>query len=435
MVHVSEIEVSKVVWSNGLQVDGRVPTTENILNFLETTSSSLIKEVRSKNEVGNFGSYEVGTVEPSNKMVETLLNWVYLLVEFSQPSQLYLTINSFQSQSLLEKGIPLKKFAHPIKGLNYQGALTVGAQFELNLMLNTPIPQTEAQGRVATDAVSRLKLALGEAGTLQLTWQGREVSSETRRAIGLATRQLDSFIAEVQLENTHQVTKEAEVLLDQAAHDLHGPFGSMMIAADLLLAKGLDLPATELRFLLQKFKLNTQTLQNMLDYYLETFRLGLNGLARPPKLEILDLSGQLQNIVELARPQIERNGQTIQLNLTSALPVIPKIWADKDYFSQILLNLIFNAQKHTPPGTQIWLKVAMVAPYLQITVIDNGPGLSSDLISSLETLFGYGPASVDGLGLGLKLVRDLTARQNGEVGFSTGKTGTNFWIKLPLAEF
>jgi len=305
----------------------------------------------------------------------------------------------------------------------------------LNLMLNTPIPQTEAQGRVATDAVSRLKLALGEAGTLQLTWQGREVSSETRRAIGLATRQLDSFIAEVQLENTHQVTKEAEVLLDQAAHDLHGPFGSMMIAADLLLAKGLDLPATELRFLLQKFKLNTQTLQNMLDYYLETFRLGLNGLARPPKLEILDLSGQLQNIVELARPQIERNGQTIQLNLTSALPVIPKIWADKDYFSQILLNLIFNAQKHTPPGTQIWLKVAMVAPSLQITVIDNGPGLSSDLISSLETLFGYGPASVDGLGLGLKLVRDLTARQNGEVGFSTGKTGTNFWIKLPLAEF
>jgi two-component system sensor histidine kinase KdpD len=83
---------------------------------------------------------------------------------------------------------------------------------------------------------------------------------------------------------------------------------------------------------------------------------------------------------------------------------------------QVLTNLIENAIKYTPPGTEITVSVHQTDRLMQVEVADNGPGIPRDALPRLFDSFYRAPSSgarPQGSGLGLAVARGLVAAHGG----------------------
>jgi signal transduction histidine kinase len=117
------------------------------------------------------------------------------------------------------------------------------------------------------------------------------------------------------------------------------------------------------------------------------------------------------------------------------------IKADQPRAQQILLNLLTNAIKFTPPGGRIRLEVSPKGSdgaFAVIRVSDTGIGIAPDQIDRIfepfVQLLDATPGEQEGLGLGLAISRDLARAMGGDlVAFSEKGVGTTFELTLPLA--
>jgi PAS domain S-box-containing protein len=112
---------------------------------------------------------------------------------------------------------------------------------------------------------------------------------------------------------------------------------------------------------------------------------------------------------------------------------LPYVLADGERTSQVLSNLLSNANKFTPEGGQITLRAKVEANALVIEVADTGPGIASEIQGVL-----FQPYSrldrTSGLGLGLAISKQLVELQGGKIWCQSqpGK-GSTFSFSLPLA--
>jgi two-component system cell cycle sensor histidine kinase PleC len=91
---------------------------------------------------------------------------------------------------------------------------------------------------------------------------------------------------------------------------------------------------------------------------------------------------------------------------------MPRIWGDERATRQIVLNLLSNSIKFTPPGGEIWLKAGWTASGGQyLSVKDTGSGIAEDEIPIVLASFGQGSNSIksaeQGAGLGLPIAKSL----------------------------
>ena len=116
------------------------------------------------------------------------------------------------------------------------------------------------------------------------------------------------------------------------------------------------------------------------------------------------------------------------------------VWADADKATQILVNLISNALKHTPKGTCVEVvceqPAGAPASRVHISVRDNGPGIAADKLESIFQPFVQIGKSlrnpVEGLGLGLAIARDLARAMHGDLVVQSALgQGTTFTLALP----
>jgi two-component system OmpR family sensor kinase len=93
------------------------------------------------------------------------------------------------------------------------------------------------------------------------------------------------------------------------------------------------------------------------------------------------------------------------------------VLADTDRLSEVLFNLVDNAQRHTPEGTPIPITVGQDPPYGWIRVSDEGPGFPPDALTRVFHRFYRGDRarSGTGSGLGLSIVQALVEAQGGHV--------------------
>ncbi len=411
-------------WSGTLKFDNAASTTSldlsaanPMLVFLETVGTILAK-----------------TDDP----FQTLVNWIRLVVDFCRPSQLHLilplVVPGLASNSSGSLAFSLNEL--PYNGFwNYKLVANI---FELKLSQTV-----QNQAAVATEIIT---LSLGEGASLNLSWlqnQPAAKNAEVQRIIALAAARLTDFVTASKLRHELEELRQAEALrvalLTQADHDLRGPFSSLVVATDLLLEKGLDLPATQVRMLLQRLKRNTLALDAMLSHYLAIPRLTSRRLNQNPTIQPLDVLPHLHKLSELISSQLERKEQTLALDFSLlAEKDLPLVLADPHYLDQVLLNLLYNAHKHTPEKTEIRIQLLQVDAYLQISVINTGATIAPTLLPQLEAFFNKRLANFSAtpgiLGLGLTLVQDLVQRQHGLAGFTTDSNNTVFWIKLLLAK-
>ncbi|RFB80443.1 sensor histidine kinase [Methylovirgula sp. 4M-Z18] len=120
-------------------------------------------------------------------------------------------------------------------------------------------------------------------------------------------------------------------------------------------------------------------------------------------------------------------------------PSLPNLWADERAMRQVVLNLLNNAVKFTPPGGSVQIKIGWTATGGQyISVKDTGPGIPAEEIPLVLSSFGRGSlaekSAVEGSGLGLPIVKGLTELHGGSFSLkSQVQVGTEAIVVLPAA--
>lgn len=212
-------------------------------------------------------------------------------------------------------------------------------------------------------------------------------------------------------------------------HELKTPVTPVMASSELLLQKLKDEP---LYGLAQNINQGANNLNRRIDELLDLARGEVGALRLNP--EAIDPRQLLQRIVDEETPVAMRNGQTLTAELPDSLPVIV---ADEERFQQIVLNLLNNAVKFTPPRGKITLRARVEGDNLTVEVQDTGVGIPEN---EQEILFEpYRSLKSDrerlsGLGLGLSLSKTLVELHGGQIWVKSKKgKGSTFGFSIPLA--
>ncbi|MGE5251322.1 MAG: ATP-binding protein, partial [Bacteroidota bacterium] len=159
----------------------------------------------------------------------------------------------------------------------------------------------------------------------------------------------------------------------------------------------------------------------------------------------LEVAGLVEEVSRSTRRQIEDKKQALQVELPASLPVV---WADGTRVTQVLTNLVSNANKYTPEGGTITIG-AEAGPnqwdpggarqVVHMWVRDNGIGISNeDQPKVFQKFFrseDLKAREAPGTGLGLNITRSLVEMQGGRIWFeSEFRKGTTFHFTIPVAE-
>lgn len=147
-----------------------------------------------------------------------------------------------------------------------------------------------------------------------------------------------------------------------------------------------------------------------------------------------ELVGFVTAMIDELRPLAARRDTGIRVALPDA--AVP-VWIDSFQFESVLINLVANAIKYTPEGSEVQVSLCDDEggnDAIVLAVRDNGPGIpDSDLPHLFERFYrgsDSGQSAEGGFGLGLALVHEVVERHGGRIDVATGVQGTTFSVHL-----
>jgi len=147
------------------------------------------------------------------------------------------------------------------------------------------------------------------------------------------------------------------------------------------------------------------------------------------RLEATQLANLLQEVLEIAKPQLEKSN----ILLAQLLPIdVPEVYVDRALLKQAVLNLVLNAAEAMPNGGQLRLVLSRRGEMAEIAVGDTGKGIPPENQQKIFQLFFT--TRPGGSGIGLASAFRIVQLHNGSIDFTSevGR-GTTFRIELPLA--
>ncbi|MBA0088162.1 MAG: PAS domain-containing protein [Acidobacteria bacterium Pan2503] len=147
------------------------------------------------------------------------------------------------------------------------------------------------------------------------------------------------------------------------------------------------------------------------------------------RLEATQLAELLQEVLEVAKPQLQQSN----IQIAQLLPIdVPEVYVDRALLKQAVLNLVLNAAEAMPNGGQLRLVLSRRAEMAEITVGDTGNGIPQENQQKIFQLFFT--TRPGGSGIGLASTFRIVQLHNGSIDFTSevGR-GTTFRIELPLA--
>jgi len=133
----------------------------------------------------------------------------------------------------------------------------------------------------------------------------------------------------------------------------------------------------------------------------------------------------------------DKNGLNIMTEFDEKIP--SNVVVDFEFLFKIIAQLLSNAIKFTEKGDIVLRIQKNKSDELEISVLDNGPGISPEELESIFDTFVQGDGSSTrkhgGTGLGLAICKKISDAMNGQLGAeSTVGEGSRFWLRLPLKE-
>jgi signal transduction histidine kinase len=142
----------------------------------------------------------------------------------------------------------------------------------------------------------------------------------------------------------------------------------------------------------------------------------------------------VEDAFDAVRPMADSRHQSLIAHLPNTLPAI---WVDVDMIRRVLINLLENASKFTPPQGKIELGAKRVNDWVQMWVQDNGPGIPFSDQGRIFTKFTRlkGEGSPTGLGVGLAFCRLAVEGHGGKILVeSQAGQGAKFVLTLPVVK-
>jgi signal transduction histidine kinase len=241
-------------------------------------------------------------------------------------------------------------------------------------------------------------------------------------------------------EHEQQRLRELEQMKDEflstAAHELRTPLTTIRMSAGLAyeqlqLLDGIDTRLVDLMGLVVEGSARMQALVNdLLD--LTRLEQGRTTLV----LEALDLRSVTSAAVEMTRPLFESARQEISIRLPETYCGIR---GDNARLEQVLINLLSNAHKYSPPGTRVEVRVARTGDECRVAVRDNGPGVpEAERERIFERFYRSSAHRQDrtaSTGLGLPIARTIAELHGGRVWADAAPGGGSaFTLALPLLQ-
>lgn len=240
------------------------------------------------------------------------------------------------------------------------------------------------------------------------------------------TQQLDAL--KFKSQELADLFQEKQQIIGVVSHDLKGPFNRIFALVHLLSLSSENLTSDQVEYLGKIHQIVADGL-GMMRNLLDNRRLEEKGVdLANEKINLTNLIGGLaKNYQVLA----EKKGIELRADLAEE----SLITGDKLYLTRVFENLFSNALKFSEAGKHIWIKLKDKTDLYEISVEDNGPGLSAEdqamLYQKMQRLTPRPTGGESSTGLGLWIVKTILDKMDGEILCESelGK-GTVFKVRL-----
>lgn len=237
------------------------------------------------------------------------------------------------------------------------------------------------------------------------------------------------YLSESAVSSKNLLTEKETIkaLISDISHQTKTPIANILLYAQLLSER--ELPE-DCRTCVEALSGQAEKLNFLIGALVKTSRLE-TGIIRV-KPELSGVEALLRRAAEPILPKIAARGMTLSLPETSA-----KARFDPKWTTEAVGNLLDNAAKYAPAGSEITVTVRPYELFCRIDVQDHGIGIAPEEQSRIFQRFYRSLAVADreGVGIGLYLTREILAAQGGYIKVqSEPGQGSTFSVFLPQAQ-
>jgi len=214
------------------------------------------------------------------------------------------------------------------------------------------------------------------------------------------------------------------------SHELRGPMASVVGCASTLRQRWRTLTPEQRESFLALIDEETTRLAALIGDVLDTSRVEAGTFTYSfDDVDLAELIEETASVVDLGTDDVSVR--------TSLATPLPPIRGDRERLRQLVMNLLTNAVKYTVDGDEIEVRADASDGVVEVSVTDNGPGISSDDQRLIFEKFGRGShvgSSTPGAGLGLFIARSIAEAHGGSLRVdSRPGEGATFTVQLPPA--
>ena len=274
--------------------------------------------------------------------------------------------------------------------------------------------------RFISGRVNRLKQSALRIASGDLSHRINEKGHDEIGELGKAFNQM--------ADKVERMVVGGKALTALVSHELRTPLTRIRIAEEIVREKleneNLD---SYLRHL-DDIREDINLLNNLIGRILEFSKIDMHEDSL--EMESLDIKALIADLIHQLKPIIDRKN----LNVYTALPLIPGFKGNSVSLSTAILNIIDNAVKYTESGKNIYVSLLQEGDYVVLSVVNNYKKLEkSDFDRIFEPFQRVGDSGTTGSGLGLAIAQKIIERHGGSVMASNAEKGFEIRIELPLS--
>jgi PAS domain S-box-containing protein len=228
-----------------------------------------------------------------------------------------------------------------------------------------------------------------------------------------------------------EADRRKDEFLATLGHELRNPLAPICMGLELL-KSSTDRSETmaQVRSMMER---QTQHMVRLIDDLLDVSRITRGKLVL--QCSPVAISEVVQSAVEMVLPALKSANHHLQVHLPEHEL---RLFADRSRLTQVLVNLLDNAIRYTPPGGQIAVAAELTNSEATLTVTDSGRGIAEEKLDEIFEMFMQLRSPMEhghqGLGIGLTLVKQLVRMHGGSIeAFSSGTgKGSRFQIRMPV---
>jgi two-component system OmpR family sensor kinase len=244
--------------------------------------------------------------------------------------------------------------------------------------------------------------------------------------VGVALNRMLENISEALTARHRSETRVRQFVAD-ASHELRTPLASIRGYAELT-RRSREVAPPDIAHAMSRVESEASRMTALVEDLLLLARLDAGRPLESAEVDLTRLAVDATSDAHAAGP-----GHRWQLDVPDE-PVV--VMGDAPRLHQVFINLLANARTHTPPGTTVRISLRRQAHCAVLTVCDDGPGISAELMPDVFERFSRGEQSrsrtAGSTGLGLAIVAAVVAAHHGRIMVESRPGNTVFTVELPI---